>query len=84
LAAHCIEPLAADQDAVGAEHAGQQVADLVELGQVVPLAEAGRRQPLGEAGPAGPPAAGRAVAYELLFLDKEYSGVFEPAKAQPW
>ena len=42
-----MESRAADQDSVGAEDAGQQVADLVELGEVIPLAEAGGQAPLG-------------------------------------
>ena len=59
-----MESLAADQDPVGADGAGQQVADLVELGEVIPLAEAGGQKPLEEAAPAGPPVARRAVADE--------------------
>ena len=61
-----MESLAADQDPVGADGAGQQVADLVELGAVIPLAEAGGRESLGEAAPAGPPAARRAGADEVV------------------
>jgi hypothetical protein len=61
-----MESLAADQDPVGAEDAGQQVADLVELAKVILLAEAGGRAPLGETAPAGPPAARLAVADELV------------------
>ena len=59
-----MESLAADQDPVGADGAGQQVADLVELGEVIPLAEARVQEPLREAAPAAPPAARRAVADE--------------------
>ena len=61
-----MESLAADQDPVGAEDAGQQVSDLVELGEVIPLAEAGGQAPLGEAAPAGPPVDRRAVADEVV------------------
>ena len=61
-----MESLAADQDPVGAEDDGQQVADLVEPGEVIPLAEAGGREPLGEAAPAGPPVDRRAVADEVV------------------
>jgi len=61
-----MESLAADQDPVGAEDTGRQVADLVELGEVIPIAEAGGQEPLGEAAPAGPPAARLAVADEVV------------------
>jgi len=61
-----MESLAADQDRVGAEGAGQQVADLLELGEASPLAEARVQEPLGEAAPASPPVAGRAVADEVV------------------
>jgi hypothetical protein len=59
-----MESLAADQDPVGAEDAGRQVADLVELAEVIPLAEARFQEPLREAAPAGLPAARPAVADE--------------------
>jgi hypothetical protein len=78
-AAHRVESLASDQDPARTEYGGQQVADFVQLGEVVPFPEAGRGQPLGEAGLAGPPAARRAVADEVVVKGDAVAGGVEPA-----